>query len=73
MPRDQIEDAVLDSDLAHIRNLKGGRNFMAAVSPWFFTVSHRTKQALSSDLPANNMDRILGIRMYVIKASYAGH
>lgn len=41
MPRDQVEDAVLDSDLVHIRNLKGGRNFMAAVSPWFFTVSDR--------------------------------
>ena len=48
MPRDQIEDAVLDSDHVHIRNLKGGRNFMAAVSPWFFTVSDPSDEIISS-------------------------
>jgi hypothetical protein len=48
MPRDQVEGAVLDSDLVHIRNLKGGRNFMAAVSPWFFTVSDRSDEIMSS-------------------------
>ena len=48
MPRDHIEDAVLDSDFVHIRNLKGGRNFMAAVSPWFFTVSDPSDEIISS-------------------------
>ena len=63
MHRDQVEDAVLDSDLVHIRNLKGGRNFMAAVSPWFFTVNDRPDEIMSSaDAPASIMDRILGIR-----------
>ncbi|KAF8911650.1 glycosyl hydrolase family 71-domain-containing protein [Gymnopilus junonius] len=37
MPRSQIENAVLDSDTSHLENLKNGRTFMAAVSPWFFT------------------------------------
>lgn len=36
-PREQIVNAKLDSDAVHIRNLTGGRTFMAAVSPWFFT------------------------------------
>ncbi|KDR75488.1 hypothetical protein GALMADRAFT_247930 [Galerina marginata CBS 339.88] len=37
MPRSQIVNAALDSDLIHIQNLTHGRTFMAAVSPWFFT------------------------------------
>lgn len=38
--RADIENAVLDSDAEYIRCLiYGARSFMAAVSPWFFTVS----------------------------------
>ncbi|KAH6910280.1 glycoside hydrolase [Coprinopsis sp. MPI-PUGE-AT-0042] len=36
-PRNQIENARLDSDNEHLQNLRNGRTFMAAVSPWFFT------------------------------------
>ncbi|KAJ7099494.1 glycoside hydrolase family 71 protein [Mycena belliarum] len=35
-PRHEIESPALDTDRHHINNL-GGRTFMAAVSPWFFT------------------------------------
>lgn len=35
--RQTVVNAKLDSDDAHLRNLSGGRTFMAAVSPWFFT------------------------------------
>jgi hypothetical protein len=39
-PRTIIENAVLDSDAEYIQCLMhGARAFMAAVSPWFFTVS----------------------------------
>jgi len=38
MSQSQIQNAPLDSDMAHLDNLKGGRTFMAAISPWFFTV-----------------------------------
>ncbi|KAF8957310.1 glycoside hydrolase family 71 protein [Flammula alnicola] len=37
MSRSEIENAQLDSDLKHLQYLTGGRTFMAAVSPWFFT------------------------------------
>lgn len=37
--RSQVVNAKLDSDYYHLENLTGGRTFMAAVSPWFFTVS----------------------------------
>lgn len=30
-------NARLDSDNAYLANLSGGKTFMAAVSPWFFT------------------------------------
>jgi glucan endo-1,3-alpha-glucosidase len=36
-PRREIELPTLDTDTYHLHNL-GGRTFMAAVSPWFFTV-----------------------------------
>ncbi|KAH9485734.1 Glucan endo-1,3-alpha-glucosidase agn1 [Psilocybe cubensis] len=36
-PRHEIENPSLDSDQSHLQNLSGGRTFMAAVSPWFFT------------------------------------
>ncbi len=39
-PRQDIEHAQLDTDRHHIHHL-GGRTFMAAVSPWFFTVRFR--------------------------------
>ncbi|KAI0698316.1 glycoside hydrolase family 71 protein [Cerioporus squamosus] len=35
-PREEVECAKLDTDRHHIHHL-GGRTFMAAVSPWFFT------------------------------------
>ncbi|OBZ69458.1 Glucan endo-1,3-alpha-glucosidase agn1 [Grifola frondosa] len=35
-PRDEIECPRLDTDYHHLHHL-GGRTFMAAVSPWFFT------------------------------------
>ncbi|KAJ7935235.1 glycoside hydrolase [Mycena leptocephala] len=35
-PRREIESPTLDTDTYHLHNL-GGRTFMAAVSPWFFT------------------------------------
>ncbi|EAU91889.2 hypothetical protein CC1G_04656 [Coprinopsis cinerea okayama7 len=35
--RQEIVNPKLDSDLIHLQNLTGGRTFMAAVSPWFFT------------------------------------
>ncbi|KAJ7503077.1 glycoside hydrolase [Mycena galericulata] len=35
-PRREIESPALDTDRHHLANL-GGRTFMAAVSPWFFT------------------------------------
>ncbi|KAF8161484.1 glycoside hydrolase family 71 protein [Crassisporium funariophilum] len=37
MSQSDIEKAQLDSDNGHLDNLKNGRTFMAAVSPWFFT------------------------------------
>ena len=37
-PREEIQCAKLDTDRHHFHHL-GGRTFMAAVSPWFFTVS----------------------------------
>ena len=37
MSRREIECPELDTDRHHIHHL-GGRTFMAAVSPWFFTV-----------------------------------
>ncbi|PPQ79164.1 hypothetical protein CVT25_002792 [Psilocybe cyanescens] len=40
-PRNQVENAALDSDQSHLQNLSGGRTFMAAVSPWFFTWIYR--------------------------------
>ncbi|KAL4266081.1 Glycoside hydrolase family 71 [Pleurotus pulmonarius] len=36
MPREALESCKLDTDDHHLRCL-GGRSFMAAVSPWFFT------------------------------------
>ncbi|KAJ6589983.1 glycoside hydrolase family 71 protein [Mycena vulgaris] len=36
-PRHEIESPALDTDRYHLDNLGGGRTFMAAVSPWFFT------------------------------------
>jgi hypothetical protein len=36
-PRKEIEFPALDTDQPHIQNLRG-RTYMAAVSPWFFTV-----------------------------------
>jgi len=38
MSQCEIQNAPLDSDMAYLDNLKGGRTFMAAISPWFFTV-----------------------------------
>ncbi|KAJ7188828.1 glycoside hydrolase family 71 protein [Mycena filopes] len=35
-PRHEIEAPTLETDIHHLRHL-GGRTFMAAVSPWFFT------------------------------------
>lgn len=37
LPRREIECPKLDSDQHHLHHLSG-RTFMAAVSPWFFTV-----------------------------------
>ncbi|KAF8150452.1 glycoside hydrolase family 71 protein [Mycena galopus ATCC 62051] len=39
-PRYEIESPALDTDKHHLTNL-GGRTFMAAVSPWFFTWIYR--------------------------------
>jgi glucan endo-1,3-alpha-glucosidase len=36
-PRDEIECPTLDTDRHHLRHLRS-RTYMAAVSPWFFTV-----------------------------------
>ncbi|KAI0827705.1 glycoside hydrolase family 71 protein [Trametes gibbosa] len=36
MPRETVENAEPDTDRHHIHHL-GGRTFMAAISPWFFT------------------------------------
>jgi hypothetical protein len=36
-PRDEIECPTLDTDHHHLRHLRS-RTYMAAVSPWFFTV-----------------------------------
>jgi hypothetical protein len=36
-PRQEIDSPALDTDQPHIQNLHG-RTYMAAVSPWFFTV-----------------------------------
>ncbi|KAJ7072739.1 glycoside hydrolase family 71 protein [Mycena amicta] len=36
-PRNEVENARLDTDADHLRNLEEGKIFMAAVSPWFFT------------------------------------
>ncbi|KAJ7125232.1 glycoside hydrolase family 71 protein [Mycena epipterygia] len=36
-PRREIESPALDTDRHHLAHLEGGRTFMAAVSPWFFT------------------------------------
>ncbi|TEB38068.1 glycoside hydrolase [Coprinellus micaceus] len=35
--RQDLVNARLDSDNAYLANLSGGKTFMAAVSPWFFT------------------------------------
>ena len=39
-PRQEVECPKLDTDRHHIHHL-GGRTFMAAVSPWFFTASSK--------------------------------
>ncbi|KAF7297978.1 hypothetical protein HMN09_01018700 [Mycena chlorophos] len=36
-PRAEIENARLDTDAHHLRNLQKHQTYMAAVSPWFFT------------------------------------
>jgi len=38
MARNEIVNPTLDDDNVHISNLANGQTFMAAVSPWFFTV-----------------------------------
>ncbi|KAJ3504028.1 hypothetical protein NLJ89_g8158 [Agrocybe chaxingu] len=37
MSDSEIKNAKLDSDNIHLQNLTGGRTFMGAISPWFFT------------------------------------
>jgi len=42
-PPSEIRSPSLDTDRHHLHHL-GGRTFMAAVSPWFFTVSQHSYQ-----------------------------
>ncbi|KAI0800253.1 glycoside hydrolase family 71 protein [Fomes fomentarius] len=57
-PREEIECAKLDTDRHHIHHL-GGRTFMAAVSPWFFTHygAHSWNKNVRSSFPFMNTNR----------------